>query len=67
MSRTMLAGMISFGERCQPAPSMISKAIAPALTHVLISAKYLFIASTLTVGSTNALPTPRAGQIAPNI
>jgi hypothetical protein len=36
------------------------------LTHWLISARCLFMASMLTVGMTRAAPVPRAAQMAPN-
>jgi hypothetical protein len=36
--------------------------MALTLTHWLISARCLFMASMLTVGMTNAAPVPRAGQ-----
>jgi hypothetical protein len=62
----MLSGTTRRGEPCQPAPSRISKAMAPRLTHWLISARCLFMASMLTVGMTNAAPVPRSGQMAPN-
>ena len=45
--------------------SRISRAMAPGLTHLLISVRCLFMASMLTVGMTNAAPVPRAGQMAP--
>jgi hypothetical protein len=62
----MLSGTMSCGELCQPAPSRISRAMALTLTHWLISARCLFMASMLTVGMTRAAPVPRAGQMAPN-
>ena len=40
--------------------------MALTLTHWLISARCLFMASMLTVGMTRAAPVPRAGQMAPN-
>ena len=40
--------------------------MALTLTHCLISARCLFMASMLTVGMTRAAPVPRAGQMAPN-
>ena len=64
-SRTIFSGTANFGERCHPAPSTTSKAIAPPLTHLLISIRCLFMASMLTVGNAKAAPTPRAGQTAP--
>lgn len=62
----MLSGTARRGEPCQPALSRISRAMAPRLTHWLISARCWFMASMLTVGMTNAAPVPRAGQMAPN-
>ena len=62
----MLSGTMSCGELCQPAPSRIRRAMALTLTHWLISARCLFMASMLTVGMTRAAPVPRAGQMAPN-
>src|SRR3984893_17309988 len=62
---TMFSGTTTCGELCQPAASRISRAMAPGLTHLLISARCLFMASMLTVGMTNAAPVPRAGQMAP--
>ena len=62
----MLSGRMSCGELCQPAPSRISKAMAPTLTHLLISARCLCMASILTAGMTRAAPVSRAGQMAPN-
>jgi hypothetical protein len=44
----------------QPVFSRISKAMALTPTHWLISARHLFMASMLTVGTTNAAPGPRA-------
>src|SRR6202035_4274946 len=61
----MFSGTTTCGELCQPAASRISRAMAPGLTHLLISARCLFMASMLTVGMTNAAPVPRAGQMAP--
>src|ERR1700731_3234328 len=56
----MFSGTTTCGELCQPAASRISRAMAPGLTHLLISARCLFMASMLTVGMTNAAPVPRA-------
>src|SRR3977135_4186710 len=56
----MFAGTTTCGELCQPAASRISRAMAPGLTHLLISVRCLFMASMLTVGMTNAAPVPRA-------
>jgi hypothetical protein len=61
----MFSGTTTCGELCQPAASRISRAMAPGLTHLLISVRCLFMASMLTVGMTNAAPVPRAGQMAP--
>jgi hypothetical protein len=41
----MLSGTMSCGELCQPAPSRIRRAMALTLTHWLISARCLFMAS----------------------
>jgi hypothetical protein len=49
----MFSGTTTCGELCQPAASGISRAMAPGLTHLLISARCLFLASRLTVGMTN--------------
>jgi hypothetical protein len=62
---TMFFGTISFGELCQPAPSRISNAMEPTLTHRLIAAKCAFIESIPISGKTKAAPVPRLGQIAP--
>ena len=46
--------------------SVLSRAMALTLTHLLISARCWFMASILTTGMTRAAPVPRAGQMAPN-
>ena len=67
-SRLMLAG--SFRRLpvwCHPAPSNVTTAWAPGATQRLISDRCRFMAATLTQGSTNAAPVPRAGQTAPKM
>src|SRR3982074_3501598 len=57
----MFSGTTTCGELCQPAASRISRAMAPGLTHLLISARCLFMAARLTGGRTSAAPVPRGG------
>src|SRR6202047_5136404 len=58
---TIFSGTMRCGELCQPAPSRISRAMAPRLTDVLISARCWFMASMLTVGMTRAATSEKTG------
>ena len=63
----MFGGIMSLLVICHPARSTMRMAWAPGVTSNEISSRWYCMASVLHRGRTRPAPTPRSGQMAPNI